>query len=101
MPTRARRCRQKRRQKFRQRLWGLAAASLVAPDGAALTAVMALSDCSRIVETPRTSSAVSNPRVEKAIDKVSQQTEQNHQGGIDKSNRHDDRRVGTLNGSNQ
>src|SRR4030095_9054473 len=101
MPKRARRCRQKRCQKFRHRLWGLAVASPMAPYGAAVTAVMALSDCSRIVETPRTSSAVGNPRVEQAIDKVSKQIEQDHQSCIDKGNRHDYRRVGTLNGSNQ
>src|SRR5215510_6563476 len=101
MPKRARRCRQKRRQKFRHRLWDLAAAGPVAPYGAAFTAVMALSDCSRIGETPRTSSAVGNPRVEKAIDKVSKQIEQNHQSCIDKGNCHNYRRVGTLNSGNQ
>src|SRR4029450_2123380 len=101
MPKRASGWRQKRCQKFRHKLWGLVAASPVAPYGVALTAVMALSDCSRIEETPRTSLAVGNPRVEQAIDKISKQIEQDHQSCIDEGNRHDYRRVGTLNGSNQ
>src|SRR6266581_596177 len=99
MPTRARRCRQKRRQKFRHRLWGLVAASPVAPYGTARTAIMALSDCSRIKRL--LALAVGNPRVEQAVDEVSEQIEQNHHGGIDKGHRHDDRRVGTLNSGNQ
>ena len=92
--------RQKRRQKFRHRLWGLGAASPVTPYGAACTAVMALSECLRI-ESSSYILAVGNPRVEQAIDEVSKQIEQDHQRCIDEGNRHDNRRVGTLNGGNQ
>src|SRR5262245_18269180 len=101
VPKRARRCRQKRRQKFRHRLWGLVVTSPVEPYGVARTAVMVLSDCSCIEETPCSSLAIGIPRVQEAIDKISQMIEQNHLGCIDKGNCHDHGHVGTLNGSNQ